>query len=395
MMTLQQNSLRNFIKLFVELHGSRPEVLSSAPGRVNLIGEHTDYNNGYVLPAAIHLRNYFLLSRRPDNEVHVWAENFRQMDIFSLDDLKPDPNIKWANYVRGIFYALKKDGTLLSGINGLVWGDVPLESGLSSSAALEVSVIKGLSELFGLTIDPVRMALLSQKAEHEFAGVKCGLMDQFIAIFGQKNSAVFLDCQTLNFRLVPLNLESKGLELLVCDTRVRRELSSSEYNRRRQEAAAGSEALQTLGLPSYKEATLDDLEKVRPALSPISFRRARHVITENARVLASVEALSRDDFEQLGRLLFASHESLRDDYEVSCPELDLIYEAGRDFPSCLGARLVGAGFGGSAIALIQKAGAPAFQQEILARTRKEGFPTPSFYEVQVGGGASAEHLDLP
>ncbi len=395
MLTLQQNSLRDFIKLFVELHDSKPEVLSSAPGRINLIGEHTDYNNGYVLPAAIHLRNYFLLSRRPDSEVRVWANHFGQMDTFSLENLKPDSNVRWPNYVRGIFYALRKEGARLSGINGLVWGDVPLESGLSSSAALEVSVIKGLSELFGLTIDPVRMALLSQKAEHDFAGVKCGLMDQFIAVFGQKNSALFLDCQTLDFRLIPLHLESKGLEVLVCDTRVRRELASSEYNRRRREAAAGSEALQTIGLPSYKEATLDDLEKVRPALSPTSFRRARHVITENARVLASVEALSRDDFAELGRLLFASHESLRDDYEVSCPELDLIYEAGRKFPACLGARLVGAGFGGSALALIQKAGAPAFQQEILARTRKEGFPEPRFYEVQVGGGASAERLDLP
>lgn len=379
-------------KLFFDLYGSPATILASAPGRINLIGEHTDYNMGYVLPAAIHLRNHFLLSPRPDKEVQVWTKNFEEMDVFSLEHLEPDPRTKWVNYVRGIFWALKEEGASLGGVNGLIWGNVPLESGLSSSAALEVSVLKGLGELFGLSIEPTKLALLAQKAEHEFAGVRCGLMDQYIAIFGQKKSALFLDCQTLDFRLIPLNLETSGLEILVCDTRVKRKLASSEYNRRREEARAGSEALLKIGIPSYKEATLEDLEKVRPALDPICFRRARHVITENRRVLASVEALGRDDFIQLGQLLFASHESLRSDYEVSCPELDLIYETARQFSGCLGARLVGAGFGGSAIALIKKEKAPAFQEEVVARAKKKGFPLPQFHEVEVGDGAQAQRL---
>lgn len=379
-------------ELFFKLHGTAPEVLASAPGRINLIGEHTDYNKGYVLPAAIHLRNYCLLSRRLDHEVHVWAKNFEQMDIFSLQNIEPDPNVRWANYVRGIFSALQREGAVLSGVNALIWGDVPLESGLSSSAALEVSIITGLNEIFGLALASQKLALLAQKAEHEFAGVQCGLMDQFIAVFAQPKSALFLDCDTLDFMTIPLNLEPHGLEILVCDTRVRRELASSEYNRRRQEAQSALAAFQRIGIPSYKEATLEALDRVRPMINATCYRRARHVISENARVLASVEALNRDDFQALGQLLFASHESLRDDYEVSCPELDFIYEIAREFSGCLGARLVGAGFGGSAIALIQKKRVSDFQEKILSGTRTKGFIPMQFTEVQVGEGASAERL---
>ncbi len=379
-------------ELFFKIFGSNPEVLASAPGRINLIGEHTDYNGGYVLPAAIHLRNHCFLSRRPNHDVRVWSKNFEQMDIFSLENIEPDPTVKWANYVRGIFSVLQQEGATLGGVDILIWGDVPLESGLSSSAALEVSVIKGLSELFGLSIAPPRLALLAQKAEHEFAGVKCGIMDQFIAVFAQPRSALFLDCETLHFKSIPLNLEPSGLEILVCDTRVPRKLASSEYNRRRQEARSALAALRRIGIPSYREATLEALDKVRPMIDATSYRRARHVISENARVLASVEALSRDDFQSLGQLLFASHESLRDDYEVSCPELDFIYEIARGFSGCLGARLVGAGFGGSAIALIQKKRVPAFQEKLLSGTRTKGFIPMQFTEVQVGEGASAERL---
>lgn len=380
--------------LFAKLYGAAPQVFASAPGRINLIGEHTDYNDGYVLPVAIHLRNSCLLSRRPDQEVHVWASNFDQMDIFSLDNIEPDPAIKWANYVRGIFRVLQEEGATLGGVDSLIWGNVPLESGLSSSAALEVSLIKGLSELFGLSIQPQTLAFLAQKAEHEFAGVKCGIMDQFIAIFAERESALFLDCATLDYELIPLRLETSGLEIVVCDTRVRRKLAGSEYNRRRQEAASGLAALKKIGISSYKEATLEDLADVRPLMDAACYRRARHVITENARVLASVEALRNDDFEALGELLFASHESLRDDYEVSCPELDLVYETARGFPGCLGARLVGAGFGGSAIALLRRDRVQEFEDKIQTEVRKKGFFPMVFTEVKVGEGASAEHLNL-
>jgi galactokinase len=378
--------------LFFELYGRRAEILASAPGRINIIGEHTDYNGGYVLPAAIHLRNHFLASRRPDNEIHVWAKSFSEMDIFSLGQLEPSPGKRWVNYIRGIFWALKEEGAALGGLDGLVWGDVPLEAGLSSSAALEVSVIKGVAELFGLSMEPEKLARLAQKAEHEFAGVKCGLMDQFIAVFGQNNSALFLDCETLAFDLIPLNLDQAGLEILVCDTRVRRELASSEYNRRREESAAALKALGKRGIRTYKEATLDLLDEAMPVMDDISFRRARHVISENQRVRASAEALRKDDFTLLGRLLFQSHESLRDDYEVSCPELDSVYETGKEFTGCLGARLVGAGFGGSALALVTKPEAEEFKSNVAARAEERGFSGPAFHDILIGGGASSERL---
>jgi galactokinase len=381
-------------KLFFEMHKSRPQVLASAPGRINLIGEHTDYNNGYVLPAAIHLRNSFLGSRRPDNLVRVRAEDFKQMETFRLDEITPSGQARWANYIKGIFWVLQQEGFRLGGTNALVWGDVPLEAGLSSSAALEVSVIKGLTALHRIDLDPERMAKLAQRAENEFVGVRCGLMDQFIAVFGRKNSALFLDCETLRFEHIPLNLQEEGLGILVYDTRVRRKLAASEYNKRRQEASSALETLKKKrGVSSYKHATLSLLDEVKGAMTDVVYRRARHVISENERVLKAVAFLKADRFSDLGKLLFQSHESLRDDYEVSCPELDLLYRVGKDFSGCLGARLVGAGFGGSGIALLKLSRADDFKLSLRAEAQKAGFPQPEFHVVSIGGGASASVLE--
>ncbi|MDH5384870.1 MAG: galactokinase, partial [Candidatus Aminicenantes bacterium] len=257
---------------------------------------------------------------------------------------------------------------------------------LSSSAAYEVSVLNALDELFELQIAPLEMARLAQKAENDFVGVKCGLMDQFISVFGRKNKAVFLDCETLEFAYIPLRLEKEGLGILVCDTGIRRELSLSEYNARRLEASEALESLRKFGPKKYKDLDLQALEERRGDLDGIFFKRARHVLTENARVKQAVSSLQRDDFVGLGELLFQSHESLRDDYEVSCPELDLLYVCGKRYPSCLGARLTGAGFGGSGIALVRKEGIPAFKQMILKEAKRRGFPQPAFYEVKIGEG---------
>lgn len=330
---------------FLRIFHSPPELLSSAPGRINLIGEHTDYNNGYVLPAAIHLRTCFLTAARSDNKVRIWAENFGEEETFDLEAIVPSENRRWANYVKGIFWVLKQEGHGLSGINAMIWGDVPLESGLSSSAALEVSVIKGLGALWDIHLPALQMAQLAQRAENDFVGVKCGLMDQFISVFGRKDSALFLDCETLDYAYYPLNLEKAGLSILVHDTKVHRKLASSEYNRRRQEATQALEVLKLKGARSYKDATTELLESSRGEMDPVPYRRAKHVITENERVRRAVEALQKDDFSGLGALLFHSHESLRDDYEVSCPELDLLYDVGKGYPGCLGTRLVGAASG--------------------------------------------------
>jgi galactokinase len=385
---------KNLENLFFQIYRSRPQILASAPGRINLIGEHTDYNNGYVLPAAIHLKDFFLASRRQDNLAHVWAENFKQEDTFSLNQVGPSGQNRWANYIRGIFWVLQQEGYKLGGVNALVWGEVPLESGLSSSAALEVSVIKGLTELFGIDLQPERLAKLAQKAENDFVGVKCGLMDQFISVFGREKKALFLDCETLEFELFPLNLEKDGLGILVYDTKLPRKLAASEYNRRREEAADALNILQKeRGVRSYKEATTSLLEEVKGAMPDVLYRRAKHVISEDERVQQAVELLKADQFSELGRLLFLSHESLRDNYEVSCPELDLLYEVGKEFSGCLGARLVGAGFGGSGIALLKLSMVERFKKQLLFEAEKKGFPKPEFYLVSIGEGASAKRLN--
>jgi len=373
--------------LFEKICELTPEVLSSAPGRINIIGEHTDYNQGYVLPAAINLRIYFLVSKRDDERVFLWAENFKEEESFSLENISLSKQKRWANYIKGIFWVLKKEGFDLGGVNGLLWGDIPLEAGLSSSAALEISIINGLDELFRLNLDPEKKAFLAQKAENDFVGVKCGLMDQFISVFAQKNKAMYLDCETFRFDFIPLNLQKDELSIIVYDSRVRRELATSEYNQRRREAAEALRVLKKMGLPSFKKANLTTLEKMRKRMKEIAYKRAKHIVKENRRVKKAVRALREDNFILLGELLFLSHESLRDDYEVSCPELDLLCETGKNFPACLGARLTGAGFGGSGIALVKKAGMAAFKNKLLELAEKRGFNKPNIYEIEIGEGA--------
>lgn len=282
---------------------------------------------------------------------------------------------------------LQREGASLKGMNAYVWGNIPLESGLSSSAALEVSIVNALDRLFKLRLSPLEMAKLAQKAENEYVGVKCGLMDQFISVFGKKERAVFLDCETLAHEYFPLHLKSEGLGILVCDSRVPRDLASSPYNMRRAEAEAALEKLRAYGVDTYKDVPLSMLEQKKSELGETFYKRARHVVTENFRVKKAVIALGNNDFHELGRLLFLSHESLRDDYQVSCPELDLLYEWGKKSRSCLGARLTGAGFGGSGIALIHKKGIPTFEKQISEEARRRGLVTPACYEVEIGEGA--------
>ena len=379
--------------VFEEIHNSHPEVASSAPGRINIIGEHTDYNQGYVLPAAINQRNYFFLSKRTDEKVCIWTENFRKRELFSLQKISFSKQNKWINYVKGIFWTLQEEGFDLRGINGLIWGDIPLEAGLSSSAALEVSIILGLNTLFKLGLAPRRMAELARKAENDFVGVQCGIMDQFISIFGEKSKAVFLDCESLEYELVPVHLERGDLRILVFESGVQRELVSSEYNKRQLESFQALELLKKYGVKSYKQATLGMLEERKDEMDKALFKRARHVVSENARVKQAVEAIRKDDFRLLGELIFRSHESLSDDYEVSCPELDLLYESGREFPGCFGSRLTGAGFGGSGIALLKQERIAAFREKLLEEARKRKFPRPEFYEVEIGKSAKAYFLN--
>lgn len=380
---------------FREIFGSPPDVYSSAPGRINIIGEHTDYNLGYVLPSAIDRRVVFLASKRADGRVKVWADNFKQENSFSIGEDLGTKQGGWIDYVKGIYWVLSQKGPSLQGINAYVRGNIPLESGLSSSAAYEVSIITALDALFKLQLSSQEKATLAQKAENDFVGVKCGLMDQFISVFGKKDNAIFLDCETLEFEYIPLQLGLNGLGIFVYDTGVSRDLASSEYNKRRAEATEALEALKESGVRTYKDITLELLREKRAGLGETFFKRARHVVTENERVRQAVAALRQNDFKELGKLLFQSHESLRDDYQVSCPELDLLYECGKQYPPCLGARLTGAGFGGSGIAVIVKEKIASFKQWISEEARKKGYAEPSCYEVEIGEGARihAQQLD--
>jgi galactokinase len=378
--------------IFESIYQKPPEVIASAPGRINIIGEHTDYNQGYVLPVPIDLRSTVFASRRNDSYIHIWSENFKQSQHFSLDDVSPSPRGEWVNHVKGIFCVLQKEGLPLQGLDALVWTDIPLEAGLSSSAALEVSLLSAVNTIFDLRLTPLNMALFSQRAENDFVGIQCGIMDQFTAVFGQKNKALFLDCRSLQHRSVPMRLAQKKLAILVCDTQVKRELVFSDYNKRRTEAAQALHRLKKAGAKTYQDVTIKTLEEAKEDLGETFYRRARHVVSENERVIRATLALEKDDFSSLGRLLFKSHESLRDDYEASCPELDLVYELGREFSPCLGARLTGAGFGGSGIALLEVENIPLFKKMIQKEAMRRKFPRPVFYEVGIGEGERSHLL---
>jgi galactokinase len=378
---------------FEEIFRSSPEIISSAPGRINIVGEHTDYNQGYVLPAAIHLSLRCLVNRREDDRVQVWAENYGEKSSFSLKNINGSHKHSWDTYIKGVFWALVQNGFYPGGVNCLVWGDVPTGSGLSSSAALEVSIIHGLDQLFQLGIKPIEKAKLAQKAENDFVGMKCGLMDQFVSVFGEENTAIFLDCSTFEFEKIPLELQKENLEILVYDSRVERELSGSEYNTRRSEAAAAELYLRRSGLPGFRGVTLDELRVLEGKMDKILYKRARHVICENSRVQKARQTLLNGNFLALGELLFKSHESLRDNYEVSCPELDLLYEFGQEFSGCLGSRLTGAGFGGSGIALVKKEESDRFTREILDLAHEKGYRRPRLFPVRIDKGARHRFFD--
>ena len=257
---------------------------------------------------------------------------------------------------------------------------------MSSSAALETSVIFALNSLFRLSLPKEKLARLAQRAENDFVGVDCGLMDQFISAFGKKDEALFLDCETLHYEYVPLHLEKNRLKIVVYDSRVLRELASSEYNKRRTESETALRILREDGISSFRDVSVPLLEEKAGRLGDILFRRAKHVVTENERVHRAVRALQGGDFFHLGELLFQSHSSLRDDYEVSCPELDLLYTIGKAFEGCLGARLSGAGFGGSGIALIEEDRISAFKEKMIREAERNQFALPVFHEISVGEG---------
>ena len=323
-----------------------------APGRVNLIGEHTDYNDGFVMPAAIDLYTQAAIKPRDDRTLFVHSENFSDSVEFDLDESNPHARGHWSDYVYGVAATLERAGYSLRGADLAIRSDVPIGAGLSSSAAIEVATGLAMLENSGIEIDRVDLAKLCQQAENEFVGMRCGIMDQFISCCGKAGTALMLDCRSLGYRLLPL---PEDVLLVICNTGVKHELGSSEYNTRRAECEAGIQHFAKLlpDIRALRDVTVNDLEGRSSDLNEVIFKRCRHVITENVRVMEAASALERGDLHAFGKLMAQSHCSLRDDYEVSCAELDAMVDLAMQVEGVWGARMTGGGFGGCTINLVK------------------------------------------
>ena len=323
-----------------------------APGRVNLIGEHTDYNEGLVMPAAIDFATSVTVAARADRRLSVFSENCEEAIEFDLDDPEPRAASHWSDYVKGVAVVLEQSGHRLRGANLRIHGEVPIGSGLSSSAALEVSTAYALLANSGHNVPPVELAKLCQRAENEFVGMRCGIMDQFISCCGQADKALMLDCRSLDYKLLPL---PANVRLVISNTMVKHQLASSQYNVRRAECEAGVHhfAQSNPNVRALRDVTKAEVERARVDLSEVIYRRCRHIVSENARVLEAAEALESSNLKAFGQLMDESHRSLRDDYEVSCRELDLMVELAGRVEGVYGSRMTGGGFGGCTISIVE------------------------------------------
>jgi galactokinase len=367
---IEEKAVRAFEREF----GETPELVASAPGRVNLIGEHTDYNGGFVLPCAIDYRVAIAISPALDGEGALFSTDFDEARA-----LGEEADDSWAGYPRGVAWAMRQNGAEVPTFRAAFAGDVPLSSGLSSSAAIEAATALALDALFGLELSKKDLALLCQRAENDFVGVPTGIMDQYASLLSSAGSALLIDCRSLEAETVPLDLEEAGLTLLVCDTRVERGLADTGYEDRRKTC---ENAARTLGVRELRDANEEDLSR----LGGDELKRARHIVLENARVLEAVRALREEDFSAFGRLMYDSHLSMRDDFEISTPELDAFVETARE-AGAPGARLTGAGFGGCAIALVAEAEDETLTVSTRHRFTEENFKEPAFYRLHPAAGA--------
>lgn len=371
---------------FAEKYGKSPDGVWSAPGRVNLIGEHTDYNEGFVLPFAINRRTYAAISLRQDGIARLISTLSDQEFEIPVSEISQQTVSGWSAYPLGVAWALGQAGAKQTGFDLLVDSDVPVGAGLSSSAAIETSVGLGLSELWSAQLNKQELARIGQRAENEIVGAPTGIMDQTAALNGLRDHAVFLDCRSLEVEQVALNLEPNGLEIVVIDTKVSHRLSDGGYAARRQACEEGAGAL---GVSSLRELTESDLDRASNQLDPVVFRRVRHVVTENARVLRTVEILKNLGPTAIGDQLLASHSSMRDDFEISIDELNVAVEAAMD-SGAIGSRMTGGGFGGAAIALISSAKKQELTDKVTKRFADAGFATPAIFSVWADNGASRE-----
>jgi galactokinase len=381
---------------FVREFGRAPEGIAEAPGRVNLIGEHVDYNDGLVLPFAIDRSVLVAWARRDDDAVWAYSAHYGEHSRFNLANITHAAPGSWANYVRGVAAVLRAGHAAAGGIDLVIAGNVPEGAGLSSSAAMEVALAGALRDAFALPLDDVALARLCQRAENEFVGVQCGIMDQFASALSQRDHALLIDCRTLAHEAVPLRLDAAGLCVVIANSAVRRELIASAYNDRRAECDAAlvelRQRLDRPGLTSLRDVTQSDLDRAIASGETLPLRRARHVVSEIARVAAAVEALRRDDFAETGQLMQESHQSLRNDYEVSSRELDLLVGLATAQEYVAGARLTGAGFGGCTVNLVRADRIDAFERDVIALYRAQTGLPAEIYVTPARDGLRAWRL---
>jgi len=378
--------IKKIRSVFSDKFGAEPDVFHS-PGRINILGEHTDYNEGFVLPAAIDKNIYVAISKRTDNQIHLFAVDFNDSFITETESIKPAP-VQWPNYILGVVDQLQKNGHVVNGFNLAVDGDIPIGAGLSSSAAIECAVIFALNEIFKFGLSRIQMVSLAQKAEHVFAGVNCGIMDQFASMFGKKDNAIKLDCRSLAYEYVPIKLE--GYKIVLFNTNVKHNLASSEYNTRRKQCEAGVSmiAQNHPSVQSLRDVSMEMLNDYVKAVDPLIFKRCKYVVQENQRLLGACDDLKQGDVKALGKKMFETHHGLQYDYEVSCKELDFLVDYVKDNEEVAGARMVGGGFGGCTINLIKENAVENLVGQIGAAYQKEMDLTLSVYPVSIESGTA-------
>jgi galactokinase len=373
------------VRRFLDLFGAQPAVFR-APGRVNLIGEHTDYNDGFVMPCAIGLSTWVAISPRTDQKLVLRSEKFPKQFEFDLQNLPEHRVGDWCDYVLGIAIALQQAGHRLRGANILVQSEIPIGAGLSSSAAIEVASTLALLSLNGIDLPLTEIAKLCQRVENDFIGARVGIMDQLVSCHGKSGYALFLDCRSLQFELLPV---PDNVRMVICNTMVKHEHASGEYNRRRAECEEGVRLLSKHfpGIRALRDVSIEQLKQRAEDLPAKVFNRCRHVIEENNRVRVGADRLRAADLYGFGRLMGESHRSLRDLYEVSCRELNIMVEAAESLPGFYGGRMTGGGFGGSTINLVDVSAADGFAQQISVRYEKATGVVPEVYICSAADGA--------
>lgn len=376
---------------FKELFGADGDIRAYfAPGRVNLIGEHTDYNGGHVFPCALTLGTYGIARKREDRKLQFYSLNFESLGVIetSLDDLTPYKEADWTNYPKGVMWAFEKKGYFLpQGLDILIYGNIPNGSGLSSSASLEVLTGVILKDMFGFDVSMIDIALIGQYSENNFNGCNCGIMDQFASAMGKKDNAIFLDTNTLHYEYAPVVLEDA--KIVITNSKVKHSLVDSAYNDRRSDCETALKELQeVLPIKTLGDLTEDEFEAHKDAIkSPVRQKRAKHAVYENQRTIRAVAALKENDIATFGKLMNASHVSLRDDYEVSCEEIDILVDLAWEIDGVIGSRITGGGFGGCTVSIVKNDAVDSFIETIGKAYQEKVGHEAEFYVVDMGEGA--------